>query len=175
VGKVTDKDKGYAAALKALKDMGDLTVTVGLHADAEPYQKGQSAPINVAQIGAVHEFGGGRVPARPWLRPPVDGNRAQYGNIVQRDAGRVLDGTLKVEQLGERLGLKVQADVQKSIVDVEAPPLAEATIAKKAALSPTGAVRVVGGVETGNPLIDTGHMRQSVTYVVGKGPHRSQD
>ena len=169
--KVSDKDLGWTKAMKGLADLGGVVVTVGLHSDAEPYQRGQAAPANVAQIGAVHEFGSedGRVPARPWLRPPVDANQAEYVALTKRLAGRVIDGDLSAKQLGDVLGAKVTADVQKSIVDVVSPILAPATIERKAALSKTGDVRVEAGVETGNPLIDTGHMRQSVTYVVATG------
>jgi len=43
------------------------------------------------------------------------------------------------------VGLAVQTDVQDKITDIDAPPLV---------------------YREGNPLVDTGHLRQSITYEV---------
>ena len=54
--------------------------------------------------------------------------------------------------MGE-LGLKAAVDVQEKVLDVKQPPNAPRTIARKG---------------SANPLIDTGHLRQSITHEVIK-------
>ena len=176
MGKVIDIDKGYKKAMKSLKALG-IGITVGIHADAKPYQRGQESPANVAQIASVHEFGGGNVPMRATFRPTLHGNQARYAAIIQVLAGKVIDGTLTAKQMGDQLGAKVASDIQNAMTALVDPPLAASTIAAKkktAGLAPTDSIRLAAGplpqgqsgagIETGNPLIDTGHMRQSVTW-----------
>ena len=52
------------------------------------------------------------------------------------------------------LGLRIQRDVQRTIRNLSDPPNSPITIHNK---------------KSSNPLIDTGRLRQSVTYKVVKG------
>ena len=55
------------------------------------------------------------------------------------------------------MGMKVQADVQQAITVLSSPANAPSTIAKKG---------------SSNPLIDTGHMRQSVSHRLVKSKRK---
>uniref|UniRef100_A0A6H1ZN28 Tail protein n=2 Tax=viral metagenome TaxID=1070528 RepID=A0A6H1ZN28_9ZZZZ len=189
---VTDDRKEWDRVRELFRGISDAYVSVGLHSDAEPYERGQGAAANVAQIASFHEFGTARIPARPFFRPTIDGNRAKYADIIRKVTGKLLDGKMKLAQGLTLIGMQVQADVRQAIVDLKDPPLAESTLkakarkargtfaayARKAGLKGKEAAadakrREDEYVASGaNPLIDTGHMRQSVTYKVtikGKG------
>ena len=72
---------------------------------------------------------------------------------VQRLLKREMDArTLEIdERLLERVGLLTAARIQQEITDLRQPPNSPATIAAKG---------------SSNPLIDTGKLRQSVSYEV---------
>jgi len=128
---------------------GDRYVTVGIHEGAPQPEGGE---INMATLGAIHEFGtaDGHIPARPWLVP---GMQAATGAILEEISDSVADGRT-VDQIMERVGVVAVGEVQQYITDLRTPPNAPSTIAKKG---------------SDNPLIDTGAMRQSVTYQVRRG------
>lgn len=169
---VIDKDLGYKRIIESLDVLGDLLVTIGIHASAEPYVKGQDASANVAQIAAFHEFGDG-VPQRSFVRPTVDGQQAAYAATLAKGMGKVIDGDLTPKMLGGLIGLQVQKDIQRAIVDLSDPPLADSTIASKTAAGGLTGKKAKSYADAGaNPLINTGHMRQSVTWVVDTSGRR---
>jgi hypothetical protein len=57
------KDSGKLDIIRDLR----MNITGGVHEDTGAEVHGQG-PLNVAQVAAVNEFGGGRIPARMWLR-----------------------------------------------------------------------------------------------------------
>lgn len=57
------KDSGELKVLANLR----MSITGGVHEDTGADQHGQG-PLTVVQVAAVNEFGGGRIPARMWLR-----------------------------------------------------------------------------------------------------------
>jgi hypothetical protein len=176
-----------AAVKKALDDiMTDKFVTVGIHEDAGNHE---SDDITNAALGAVHEFGadinhpGGtsygfaskaaaerndvrflktgkgyaelgttkaheiKIPARPWLNPGVNSGNLEYIAIIEKAAakGEPLDMTLN------KIGVTAVGLVQKYMTELRTPPNAASTIKKKG---------------SSNPLIDSGALRQSVTYKI---------
>ena len=111
--------------------------------------------IPVAQVAVENEFGvrtrTQRVPERPFFRNALDGADKDLRKVVMAKIDRT---TLKVDRsMAEAIGLAMQARIQKSITVLRKPPNAPATIAMKG---------------SDNPLIDTGFMRQSVTYRHGR-------
>ncbi len=187
--KVTVKNTQAAkfAIQEALKKlMTDKTVTVGIHEDAGNVE---SDDLTMASLGAIHEFGadinhpGGtsygyankaaaergdvrflksgsgfmelgvteahkiNIPARPWLSPGVASGNAHYVKIIERELanGGSADSAL------EKVGVVAVGKVQKYMTDLKSPPNAPSTIKKKG---------------SSNPLIDSGAMRQSVTFNV---------
>tara|TARA_R110000822_G_scaffold84867_3_gene199034 strand:- start:14825 stop:15274 length:450 start_codon:yes stop_codon:yes gene_type:complete len=135
---------------KALKDLekltksliGDDLVKVGLPKNSNDYPDGTS----VIMVGAVHEFGSPSrgIPERSYLRSTINGNRAKYKSMLKKLAKKIIDGKLKKKQALGLLGLAVQGDIIQKISKGIPPP-----------------------TKQGTPLIDTGHLRQSITYQVG--------
>ena len=121
-------------------------VRVGVFSTAK-YEDGTS----VAEVAATNEFGDPDrgIPERPFFRQSVA--------IMEDELPDVLAGVIDPEtmEVGVREGSLVGAYaadvVQQRIVDLKEPPNSPLTIKIKG---------------SSNPLIDTGHLRQSVTWEV---------
>jgi len=168
-GSVTIKDRGLARIIGELREASKLHVTVGVHQDAAPHvQEGpqsvagseaqvvhEQQPTN-AQIAAWNEFGteDGHVPERSFLRATID-ERAKDIRAVQRKALKaVVSGKMDARQGLGVIGEFVKGAVQQKIVSNVPPPNAPSTIALKG---------------SSMPLVDTGQLRQSITYTVEEG------
>lgn len=136
---------------KALKEMEKLAkslkgpdlVKVGLPKGSNDYADGTS----VIMVGTVHEFGSParNIPQRSYLRSTVESNKRSYKDMFKKLSIRIIKGQItKKEALG-LVGLQVQTDVRQKITDIKEPALKS---------------------REGNPLVDTGHLRQSITYEV---------
>ncbi len=147
---VTDRDFGFKDLLKALDDMdGEISVLVGVPGTAGEYKDG----ANQVLVASVNEFGSddGRIPERSFLRSTVDEKSQEYSALLGKLVGRVVDGKITPNQALDRLGLTVERDVKRKIVEIKDPPNAASTIRMK---------------KSSNPLIDTGQLRQSITYEI---------
>jgi len=125
------------------------TVLVGIHEGAGLTDDGD---LTMAQLGAVLHFGTDRagknnsvtIPARPWLDVGVKSGISDYIEIIQNHSDN-LDNALEI------IGQVATGKVQMYMTDLNAPANADSTTAKKG---------------SSNPLIDTGALRQSVTYSI---------
>ena len=124
-------------------------VLVGLPAGTGSYEDG--APIAV--IGAVHEFGSadGRIPERSFLRVPLRQNAETFQAIWRAQVPKVVDGDMTMHQVMSQLGARAVAVSQEAISEGIAPENAESTKKRKG---------------SSKPLIDTGALRQSITFIV---------
>lgn len=102
----------------------------------------------VAYVAAIHEHGAGPIPARPFMRPAVAENGANWMDLMAQGAKAAVNGTMSPVAVLEAVTLKAAGDVGKAIRAVTSPPLKPMTIARK-------------GFD--KPLVDTGQMLQSVT------------
>lgn len=102
----------------------------------------------VSQVANQHEFGIG-VPERPFIRNAI--KNAEDG------VSELMEGHLKTQsrqadrRIADTVGAHVAGEIQREIVRLREPPNAPSTIARKG---------------SSNPLVDTGVMRQSVTWRV---------
>ena len=143
--KITQREKQYDDRLEEAK-FGSLRVKVGFPKGKQnPYPDGTS----VIEVAVKNEFGEGRIPERPFFRNSMRFNRKKYIEINQKLLTKVAAGQMTTEVALETLATVAVGDVQDEIVNLREPPNAPMTIRLKG---------------SDNPLIDTGHMRQSVTY-----------
>ena len=128
---------------------GPTRVKVGLPAGSTPYPDGTS----VIEVGATHEFGDadGTIPERSFLRSALRSKATDHNKLVASLQARVNQRDLTMREALEILGTKVASDVKEQIVEVSSPPNSAETIRRKG---------------SSNPLIDTGHLRQSITHEV---------
>lgn len=104
----------------------------------------------VAMIAAIHNWGAPKanIPPRPFFTDMVRSKSPEWGPatgelLVAND----FDALKTLQMVGEA----VVGQLRQAIVDMNAPPLAESTIARKG---------------FAKPLVDTGHMLNSVDYAV---------
>ena len=122
---------------------GANSVKVGLPKGSNDYPDGTS----VIMVGAVHEFGSPSkgIPQRSFLRSTVHDKRRKYKRMFRKLASEIVNGKMTSKDALNLLGLQVQTDVVEKITDIREPALKH---------------------REGNPLIDTGHLRQSITFKV---------
>lgn len=140
---------------KAIKELEKIAkqktgVLVGLPKDASPYPDGTS----VIMVGLTHEFGSsdGKIPERSFLRSALDENKAELLKFWKNGAAKaILTLNKDSEKILALLGQMMQAAVQQKIVNVKSPANAISTVVNK---------------KSSNPLIDTGHMRQSIRWEI---------
>lgn len=159
MSRVEDKDLGLNRIIRTLnKDLDGVVVKVGVQAKDKAVRRGKGGSIcntdqPLAVIAAVHEFGLGSMPQRSFLRSAYDENKPTIDAMVDNIANGAVQG-MSVGTALNQLGNVVQGMVQKKIVDGPFKPNAPATIKRK---------------KSSRPLIDTGHLRQSIRYVIEKG------
>lgn len=143
--------KGSDKVMKALEDiarkMGGGGVSVG-------FMEGATYPDGtpVAAVAFWNEYGNPSQnrPPRPFFREMIAAESPSWPEKMAKLAKATdFDGEKVLGMMGE----DVKGALQQSITSFETPPLAPSTIEKKG---------------NGKPLIDTGHMLQSITYEVNK-------
>lgn len=129
--------------------LGMSQVYVGLPQGSGQYEDGTP----MAVIGAVQEFGSadGHIPERSFLRVPLRGNQELFANIFQELLPKVVEGQIDMRQLLEQVGQRAAATSQEAISEGITPPNAPSTVQRKG---------------SSTPLVDTGALRQNITYVI---------
>lgn len=102
----------------------------------------------VALIAAIQDFGSGTIPPRPFFRGMIARESPGWGNAL---ALNLKATNYDVAATLGRMGAGIKGQLQKSIIDLWAPPLAPSTIARK-------------GFD--KPLIETSHMLNSADFRV---------
>lgn len=135
---------GFEAIKKRQRTPGTVDVGVidaGSHVDSD---------LTVASIAYLNEFGIG-VPERPFFRWVTKAKKKEILVLTERLHHRVKMGELTLKQALGLLGEFVSDLIKQRIVELRQPPNAPETIRRKG---------------SSNPLIDTGQMRNSITYQV---------
>ncbi len=142
--RIVDTDKGYAKLKREIDATKNARVTVGVHGT-----EGSSQVI----IASTHEFGAPVVgiPTRSFLRSTLDKNRNKYKQLAQKMLAKILEAKLTTDKALNLLGLRIKSDVVAKIDSNIPPPNTEGTIKAKG---------------SSHTLIDTGSLKQSITYVV---------
>lgn len=138
-------------AIKSLKARVALLarkVNVGI-----PVGKNEPDGTPMALVGAVHEFGSPEngIPERSWLRSGLRINLPFFRSLNKRNLPSVLKGEMQAETALAQLGAVAVGKVQENITKGDFAPLKAQTIRRKG---------------SSKPLIDSGNMRQSVTYQI---------
>lgn len=91
------------------------------------------------------------IPERSFIRSTFDEKENEWANYISTLIGKVVNGSATAREVYERLGARIQRDIQRKIKQLSEPGNAGATVARKG---------------SNNPLIDSGRLRQSVTWKV---------
>lgn len=126
--------------------------TAGLPRVKVGFLSGATYPdgTSVALVAAVQEFGSpsNNIPSRPFFRLMIAEKSHGWPDAIALNY-KATDGD--IPKTLDRMGQGIKGQLQDSIKTMTDPPLAPATLAKK-------------GFAT--PLIDTGHMLNSVDYEI---------
>lgn len=119
----------------------------------------KSAGLNNAALGYIHEKGApeANIPARPFLEPGIKAVQNETIDGLKKAGEFALQG--RVEAVGRqlhRVGLRAVNSVRAVINAGVPPPLKPSTLAGRRRRGRKGTV----------PLIDTGQLRNAITYVI---------
>lgn len=149
VDKLTAEGKKF---MKELEELGRLQVRVGFQ---RGLQISQADGTDMCDIAAWNELGTnpeGRkgIPSRPFMRDSVDKHADEVNRMLEEQAVLLTRG-VSAKQILQNLGEFQKGMIQQEILDGEFEPNRRSTIEKK---------------KSDKPLIDTGHMLQSVNYQI---------
>lgn len=148
-----------ASIIKAINELGAKDVLIGVPESSTDRKSGD--PATNALIGYVQEFGSpaNNIPARPFLIPGVQDIQKPAADRLKVAAQRALSGDLsQAEKQLHAAGLMGQNSARAKINSNIQPKLSERTLAARRAR----------GVTRENTLIDTGQLRNAITYVIRK-------
>lgn len=153
---VRDVDNGFKRLLRITAGLKEFqpSIAVGILARDAGTAHGETTVLDVAtwfEFGTRKKDGGTKQPARPWIRPWFDANRAEGMKRLTNLMRQVVAGKLSEEQALNKFGAWAQGSIQKRLAAGIPPPNARST-------------EKVKGSST--PGIDTGQMRSSVSYEI---------
>lgn len=145
---IRQNQKAFETIVSQIKELEGKQVQAGWFASAVYYD---GTPV--AYVASIQEFGSpaNNIPPRPFMRPAVAQNKNAWLALMQQGAKAIIRGGQTLGQVMGKLGQRASDDIAKSIEAVDSPPLKPATIRRKG---------------FAKPLVDSGIMLQSVTYVV---------
>lgn len=152
MGVQINSNNNIPRVIQSLRDLKKYEIEVGIFgSDGAEYV--MIAGVQEFGITIRKEKGNIVIPERSFLRSTFDEKNREWFKFMKKQLEHVLSGRINARVLCERLGAKMVADVQEKLTDINSPPNAPTTIAKKG---------------SSNPLIDTGGLRQRITYKVVK-------
>lgn len=182
---VTDLVSSLNGTIKRLNQLNETDLSVGWFPNAR-----YKADLPVAQVAEWQEFGTSRIPARPFIRPAIDGNAVKWEKVIKTMFSKIVAGSLEVEQGFDIIGEVIKNDVKNEINKGNHLPLSPVTLGLRRWKNENGTQDVPASVvwkmfqavkkgETGagefaepskntHPLIDTSLMISTLTYEFGK-------
>lgn len=140
------KGKGLQRLEKYINQLAADRVFVGV-------TRGTNGVRGNAMIAFVMEFGSvtKNIPERSYLRSTIHEQSKKYANIILNDIPTAIKNGSTAYDAYSKLGTIVSNDVKIKIASGEFVALAPATIKRK---------------KSSKPLIDTGLLRQSISYEI---------
>ena len=137
------KDKSNVKTfLKRLKELNKKVVEVGILSSTDG---------EIILIASVHEFGAPSVniPERSYIRAGFDKYKEEIADFADTLVDKYLHGNLELDTMLNTIGEYAVSKIRRYMVDLQDPPNRPSTIEQKG---------------SSNPLIDTGHLLQSISY-----------
>lgn len=152
------KDLGKARIKKDLRGLNSYAALVGIPSTApRPVDKKTKKPlaINMASLALIHERGSAanHIPARPFMKQTRQRAEGRFARLLRRLYKQVVNGKVSPFNGLSKLGTDYEGEMKNTFTVGQFVPNKPATIKRK---------------ESSRPLIDTGHLRQSITSKVVK-------
>lgn len=137
---------------RELQKLSTKQVRVGLKRGKKGKRhNGMPSKADLVEIALYNELGTSTIPARPFFAQTVQVHEEEIREAAVSEAAKVLRGNEKAQQAFREIGTDVQKKVQKRIDEGQFVPNAPSTIKRKG---------------HDHPLIDTGTMRDSISYTI---------
>ena len=143
---LTSTKNGLEQLIKQLEGLNAKDVYVGIPESKNSNVEG-AGQFNLASLAAVLEFGNQHIPSRPFLRQTLAENQQKYTALFAEGINNGED----YAALMNKIALIAQGDVQENMVKGDWVANAPSTIKRKG---------------SSKPLIDTGHLRKSITGII---------
>jgi hypothetical protein len=158
MSKVIDADHGYNRIVKTLlKELDGIRIQAGVQADAGNAKKrGKGGKVvksdtHLLLIATVHEYGLNGMPQRSFIRGAYDDNKQLIEKLTTALASGAITSKMPLNAALNQVGNAIEGMIKNKIRDGPFKPNSPATIKRKG---------------SSRPLIDTGHLRQSIRYKV---------
>lgn len=164
VSVVRDNSAGLARAISSLTKTACLVGFPASEAERKPEPGEAGQPMTNAALGYIHNNGSpaANIPARPFMEPGVAAASGSIAAAYSKAAKAVLDQPANAETIIDaahhKVGLTAQDSIQSKIEAGIPPALSERTMADRK--------RRFGADAPETPLIDSGQMKNAVTYVI---------
>jgi len=132
--------------IEELKRLRSGKVTVGFPKGGNAYPDGTS----VASVATWQEFGTRDIPSRPFFRNAITRSKS-WSALKDKIGKKIMEDDMPMDTGLNIIGQIANDDIKESIRLINSPAISEYTQKKK---------------NSSKPLIDTGHMIGSVTWVV---------
>lgn len=143
--------------MKELKELGKLECYAGFQSGPKAKERdGDSivdSEVDLLDVAMFNELGTSQSPSRPFMRKSIDDNEEEIFSFCKAQFDRLCSGTATAQNVMQQLAVFEKGLIQAKIKDGDFAPNAPSTIKKKG---------------SDKPLIDTGHMRQSVQVVIDR-------
>lgn len=143
--------------MREIQKLKELAVYAGFQGGTKAKERdGNSivdSDVDILDVAMWNELGTSNAPSRPFLRKSVDDNEAKIAAFCQQQIRLLLQGRTTAEEILRKLAVFQKGLIQQTMVEGVFTPNATSTIKKKG---------------SDKPLIDTGHMRQSVTTIIDR-------
>lgn len=158
MSKVIDADHGYNRIVKTLlKELDGVRIQAGVQADAGNAKKrGKGGKVvksdtPLTLIATVHEYGLNGMPQRSFIRGAYDDNKQLIEKLTTALASGAITSKMPLNTALNQVGNAIEGMIKTKIRDGPFNPNSSATIKRKG---------------SSRPLIDTGHLRQSIRYKI---------
>ena len=148
----TEHNGGLKGFLERFREIGKPKVYIGVPASKNGMHEGG---INMATLLALHVLGAPSrgIPQRDPLRPPLIANAQRYSDLLALGLKNALANGTDPKLVYEKIGIVATNDVKDYFITGNFKALSEKTIKAKG---------------SSKPLIDSGEMRNSISYEVRK-------
>lgn len=152
------KDLGKTRIKKDVRGLNSYAALVGIPSTApRPVDRETKKPlaINMASLALIHERGSAanNIPARPFMKQTRQKAEGRFARLLRRLYKQVVDGKVRPFDGLSKLGMAYEGEMKNTFTTGSFTPNKPATIKRKG---------------SSRPLIDTGHLRQSITSKVVK-------
>ena len=144
--------------LEGLRKLDKNEVLVGVPNDTTN-RKDSGTEMTNATLAYLHDNGSPvrNIPARPFMEPGIKSAKEAIAENLRFAADRfVAGGTSQAKRDLNKVGLIAQSAIRSKINEGIAPALTKSTLAARRKRGRTGT----------KPLVDTGQLRNSITYVL---------